>query len=198
MKEDGSLVICLPGKGESSLLGSNFFAFAGPLNDKDGLEPILLGLQQANRKAAHIPYAFRLEQEEGFSEDGEPSGSSGRAMLELLRSKGLFGYLAVVRYFGGRKLGVGNLRRMVIEASSAAIADATIKQVVHRERYTVSLDYAAYSSLLSLSGKLGFEAVTLSQGENAICQVIVDPVQREELLGRGYALEGGETVETLI
>ena len=62
MKEDGSLVICLPGKGESSLLGSTFFAFAGPLNDKDGLERILLGLQQANRKAAHIPYAFRLEQ----------------------------------------------------------------------------------------------------------------------------------------
>ena len=119
-------------------------------------------------------------------------------MLELLRSKGLFGYLAVVRYFGGRKLGVGNLRRMVIEASSAAIADATIKQVAHRERYTVSLDYAAYSSLLSLSGKLGFEAVTISQGENAICQVLVDPAQREELLGRGYALEGGETVETLI
>ena len=87
---------------------------------------------------------------------------------------------------------------MVIEASSAAIVDATIKQVAHRESYMLRLDYAAYSSLLSLSEKLGFEAITLSQGELALCQVKVDPAQREELLSRGYALEGGETIETLI
>lgn len=194
----GSLFIGSLGQGKSEMLGSTFFAFAGPINDKAGLLEEVEKLHSLHRKAAHIPYAFRLEQEEGFSEDGEPSGSSGRPMLDLLRAKGLFGYLAVVRYYGGRKLGVGNLRRMVIEASSAAIADATIKQVAHRERFTVRLDYAAYSSLLSLSGKLGFEAVTLSQGENAICQVIVDPAQREELLSRGYALENGETIETLI
>ena len=194
----GSLLICSLGQGKSEMLGSTFLGFAGHISDKAGLLEEVEKLRSLHRKAAHIPYAYRLEKEEGFSEDGEPSSSSGRPMLELLRSKGLFGYLAVVRYYGGRKLGVGNLRRMVIEASSAAIADATIKEVAHRESYMLRLDYAAYSSLLSLSEKLGFEAVTLSQGENAICQVLVDPAQREELLSRGYALEGGETIETLI
>ena len=85
--------------------------------------------------ARHNCYAYRvLEKEtvyEKSSDDGEPAGTAGAPMLEVLRQKELYNVVAVVtRYFGGIKLGAGGLTRTYAKAVSAAIKAAGLSRMV--------------------------------------------------------------------
>ncbi len=89
---------------------------------------ILQQLRDNHKKAVHFVWAFRLLNEyeqivEGSSDDGEPKGSSGVPMLEVMRGEKIINTLCVcVRYFGGTKLGVGGLVRAYTQSSLNAIS----------------------------------------------------------------------------
>lgn len=94
---------------------SKFIAFSFKINNKEQIKEIIKKLKQQNPKSNHIPYAFRLgiiNQEIGFSDDGEPTGSAGKPIYFEIKGKELQNILiCVVRYFGGIKLGVGGLTK---------------------------------------------------------------------------------------
>lgn len=78
-----------------------------------------------------------------MSDDGEPSGTAGRPILEVLRHHELDGVLAaVVRYYGGIKLGTGGLVRAYTDAIALALKDAECIEHVARADLTVEVDYA--------------------------------------------------------
>ena len=104
---------------------SVFFGTVVSISDKAEARKLVKKMRKNDRKARHIAFAFRIGSNpviEGMSDDGEPRGTAGLPILMLLRNKNLNNILiTVTRYWGGVKLGPGNLRRAYIKAAMEAL-----------------------------------------------------------------------------
>lgn len=101
---------------------SKFIAYYYQLDDIQDVKLILENLRKEHKKARHIVYAYRFGNTAGKSDDKEPSGTAGLPLYNLLEKNNLDNsLLAVVRYFGGTKLGAGPLARAYNKAGSLAI-----------------------------------------------------------------------------
>lgn len=103
--------------------------FLGFVFSSDFFEKRMKDLRDKHSKAVHFVYAYRLIESgqivERFSDDGEPKGSSGMPVLNVLRGYELINCAAiVVRYFGGTLLGVGGLVRAYTQSVVSCIKDA--------------------------------------------------------------------------
>jgi len=105
---------------------SVFVASLHTVNSTSEARAMVKELKKRDRKARHIAFAFRTgdgPSDEGMSDDGEPRGTAGMPLLMLLRHHGITGrLLTVTRYYGGVKLGPGNLKRAYTEAAKEVIA----------------------------------------------------------------------------
>jgi uncharacterized YigZ family protein len=110
---------------ELEIRKSRFIAHAIPVADRDAAMDELRRLRTAHPAATHVCWALLAGGQSGMSDDGEPSGTAGRPILEVLRHHDLDGVLAaVVRYYGGVKLGAGGLVRAYTEAIASALLNA--------------------------------------------------------------------------
>jgi len=99
------------------VMKSKFIAYFLPLDNEEDFKPILAALRKEHKKARHIVYAYRVGMKSKSCDDGEPKGTAGHPLLELLYKKDLTDVaLLVVRYFGGTKLGAGRLLRTYLQA----------------------------------------------------------------------------------
>lgn len=137
---------------------SKFFSFAYPVFDVESVNNILHKIGSEHRDATHICYAYILDspKAEKCSDDGEPSGTAGKPMLELIKKKKLSNVLlVVVRYFGGIKLGAGGLVRAYTTASNLALDDAKVKEFFEVKKYKLTCalsDGARVISSIQLAG----------------------------------------------
>lgn len=110
---------------ELDIRKSRFIAYAIPVADRDAAMEELRRLREEHPTATHVCWALLAGGQSGMSDDGEPSGTAGRPILEVLRHHDLDGVLAaVVRYYGGVKLGAGGLVRAYTDAIATALQDA--------------------------------------------------------------------------
>ncbi|SNS87845.1 uncharacterized protein, YigZ family [Noviherbaspirillum humi] len=117
--------LAAPVASEIDIRKSRFLAFVLPVAGRDEAMRVLQRLREEHRAAAHVCWALMAGGQSGMSDDGEPSGTAGRPMLEVLRHHELDGVLAaVVRYYGGIKLGAGGLARAYTDAVAAALTKA--------------------------------------------------------------------------
>ncbi len=106
---------------------SQFIGYAFPLVSLEQAQDHIAQLRKRHSDATHVCYAYRFGNTSRSSDDGEPSGTAGRPLLELLNKKGLDRTLiAVVRYFGGHKLGAGRLLRTYVEAGNNVLETCRI------------------------------------------------------------------------
>lgn len=104
---------------------SRFIGCVQPVPDRAGAQAIVAKLRAEHPAAAHVCWAFLSGGQSAANDDGEPGGTAGRPMLEVLRRQDLEGVLAtVVRYFGGVKLGAGGLVRAYTDAVAQALLGA--------------------------------------------------------------------------
>ena len=104
---------------------SRFIACIQPVADRASAQAVVQQLWAQHPDATHICWALLAGGQSAAVDDGEPSGTAGRPMLEVLRHHDLEGVLAtVVRYFGGVKLGVGGLVRAYTDAVAQALQRA--------------------------------------------------------------------------
>ena len=109
------------------VMKSKFVAYLIPLNKEEDFKPLLANLRKEHKKARHIVYAYRVGMKSKSCDDGEPKGTAGHPLLELLYKKDLTDVaLIVVRYFGGTKLGAGRLLRTYLQAGIAATDSASL------------------------------------------------------------------------
>lgn len=104
---------------------SRFIACIQPVADRASAQAVVQQLWAQHPDATHICWALLAGGQSAAVDDGEPSGTAGRPMLEVLRHHDLEGVLAtVVRYFGGVKLGAGGLVRAYTDAVAQALQRA--------------------------------------------------------------------------
>ncbi|GKT21249.1 YigZ family protein [Acidovorax sp. SUPP3334] len=104
---------------------SRFIGCVQTMADRASAQAMVDAMWQAHPGAAHICWALLAGGQSAAVDDGEPSGTAGRPMLEVLRHQDLEGVLAtVVRYFGGVKLGAGGLVRAYTDAIAQALLQA--------------------------------------------------------------------------
>ena len=114
------------GRGEIREKGSRFFGFAARASSPEAAEAFLEKLRRAHHDATHVAFAFKVGSPEAeslkSSDDGEPSGTAGRPIASAIASANLSDVVvAVVRDYGGTKLGTGGLARAYREAAVLAL-----------------------------------------------------------------------------
>jgi uncharacterized YigZ family protein len=127
---------------ELEIRKSRFIAHAIPVADRDAAMAELRRLREENPTATHVCWALLAGGQSGMSDDGEPSGTAGRPILEVLRHHDLDGVLAaVVRYYGGVKLGAGGLVRAYTDAIARVLQDAPRVERIAKALLTVEISY---------------------------------------------------------
>jgi len=122
---------------------SRFIGCVQPVADRAAAQAIVDALRQAHPGAAHVCWALMAGGQSAANDDGEPGGTAGRPMLEVLRHHALEGVLATaVRYFGGVKLGAGGLVRAYTDSIAQALAGATLVPLVKQCDLRCAVPYA--------------------------------------------------------
>lgn len=122
---------------------SRFIALAVPVADRDAAMAVIQRLRAEHPAATHVCWALLAGGQSGMSDDGEPSGTAGRPILEVLRHHDLDGVLAaVVRYYGGVKLGAGGLVRAYTDAIASALKQAERIERIAYASLIIEIDYA--------------------------------------------------------
>lgn len=134
--------------------GSKFIAYAFPFSHENDLKNIITNVKTSHPKARHHCYAYRLTPDRNIyrvNDDGEPSGTAGRPILNVLLSKELTNILVVVvRYFGGTLLGVPGLINAYKAATEDAILNAQIIEKTVNDVYNIKFDYLLMNDVMKI------------------------------------------------
>ena len=138
---------------DSRFIGESFYAD----NSKQSLSSLQL-VKRREHAASHNCYAYRVGMPENiefkYSDDGEPGGSAGRPIYDVITGNNLSNVLVVVtRYFGGTKLGTGGLARAYSEAARNVLEESGSREVFLTRRMSLTLDFPLYDSLLVILRK---------------------------------------------
>ena len=137
-----TFTLASPVGAELEIRKSRFIAHAIPVADRDAAMAELRLLRAAHPTATHVCWALLAGGQSGMSDDGEPSGTAGRPILEVLRHHDLDGVLAtVVRYYGGVKLGAGGLVRAYTDAIASALQNAPRVERIAQAHLIVEVGY---------------------------------------------------------
>jgi len=153
---------------------SRFLAYAVRAEDEEDVRTWLQGIKKEHYEARHIPYAMVLgtrADRQRSSDDGEPGGTAGSPILEAVKARGITNAaVAVVRYFGGIKLGAGGLIRAYAHAAGLALDAAQKVRMTPLQTLCVVIDYDLLAAaeryvrdMTLLTGETSYaEAVTLT------------------------------------
>ncbi len=164
--DDRYRTIAGPAQAEFKDRGSRFIAFAFPVHTEEDARNILKELRKEHHAAAHHCWALVLGPSKEFkksNDDREPANSAGKPILRAILSLNLtYVLVVVVRYFGGKLLGVPGLIHAYGTASEVALNSATIAEKIMTEKYMLACSYEerneAFRILKQFGVKTGFAA----------------------------------------
>lgn len=152
--DDTYLTITQPCEGTFKDRGSKFIAFTYPIKSETQVKAIVAKLKAEHTKANHHCFALRLTPDRSVfrvNDDGEPSGTAGRPILNTLLSKNLTNILVVVvRYFGGTLLGVPGLINAYRSATEEALKAANIIEKTVNDVYGIRFEYAGMNDVMRI------------------------------------------------
>jgi uncharacterized YigZ family protein len=152
--DDTYKTIAAPAEGTFRDRGSKFIAYAYPLHSEDQVKLFVNALRAEHPKARHFCWALRSSPDRSNSrlqDDGEPSGSAGRPILNTILSADLTNILiVVVRYFGGTLLGVPGLINAYKSASIEALSAAKIIERTLNDIYEVTFPYLGMNDVMRI------------------------------------------------
>lgn len=129
---------------------SEFIGYLCPVQTEEQAVAFIEEIRAMHRKATHNCYAYILRENNAarHSDDGEPGGTAGVPIYEVLRKEGLTDVCCVVtRYFGGVLLGAGGLVRSYTKGAKDAVDAAQIKCMAEAVKLAVTVDYGLYGRL---------------------------------------------------
>lgn len=155
--------------------GSRFIARAYPVESEMQVKEIVSGLKKEYHDARHHCYAYRLGYKGDIyrvNDDGEPSSSAGRPILGQIDSLGLSDVLvAVVRYFGGIKLGIPGLIRAYRISAADALGKAQVITKVASRCFRLEFSYEVMNDIMRAVKGMGIESCRPECGN--VCSLVV-------------------------
>lgn len=159
VRNDTYKSIAAPAEGLYKEKRSKFLAFAYPVTSEEEAKSIMNRLRKEYYDARHHCYAYRIGLGGDIwrqNDDGESSSTAGRPIFGQIQSAGLSDILiAVVRYFGGIKLGVPGLINAYRSAAADAIANSRIIDKTATESLAISFDYAGMDKVMRALKDMG-------------------------------------------
>lgn len=164
--------------------GSRFIGRIVPVKSRDEAERAILRIKDEFKDAAHNCWAYRIfsggSEEIRFSDEGEPSGTAGKPILESLKERNIGDSLLVVtRYFGGIKLGMGGLSRAYRDCARQTIAGCRLQESVETAALEMCFPYSYDSPLRILLQRMEGRIDT-SHYQTDVRWVISIPESRRE------------------
>lgn len=157
--------LAAPVRSELLIRKSRFIGCVEPVPDRAAAQLRVNALRAEHPGAVHVCWALLAGGESAAVDDGEPGGTAGRPMLEVLRHQDLDGVLAtVVRYFGGIKLGAGGLVRAYTDTVAQALLGAEKRPLLRRVELACSAPYALEGALRRELEAGGAELLSVRHG----------------------------------
>ncbi|AFJ01202.1 hypothetical protein Q7C_17 [Methylophaga frappieri] len=151
--ENEAVILARPAVADFEIKKSRFIGIALSCDSEQHAMQQLRRLAGEHSHANHLAFAWRIRQtqsglNERFYDAGEPSGTAGRPILAPMQGINLINaVVAVVRYFGGVKLGTGGLTRAYGQAAKDALAAADIQRWVPMQQLQLTIEYSQLQRL---------------------------------------------------
>lgn len=176
-------ILYKPGCGEIEEKKSRFIGYTMPVSSEDEALAFLEIIRKKHWDARHNCFAYVIgenQQIQRCSDDGEPSGTAGRPMLDVLIGEEIHDAIIVVtRYFGGTLLGTGGLVRAYQQATKAGLENSVIVEEKEGIRYCLETDYNGIGKIQYINRTLEVLEEKTDYTQVVKCQVIL-PKEVEE------------------
>ena len=165
---------------------SRFITYSAHVESEEEARAFLAEIRANHSMAKHVCYAFvadKLGNLQRFSDDGEPQGTAGVPILEVLKNKKLFETaVAVVRYFGGIKLGAGGLVRAYSSSAAENLDGADIRVSEMCQEWVLTVDYSGIDSVQKYLSTHTCSLLSSDYGEKVSFTVAVKKAYAEEFV----------------
>lgn len=171
------------GQSEQIINKSRFIGHIKPVSTKEEAEDFINAIRKEHRDATHNVPALVLGEKmemQWASDDGEPQGTSGAPIVQMLVSKKISNVVVVVtRYFGGVKLGTGGLVRAYTGTAKLALETAGIAAVKEMVNMLISFDYTYLGKIENMSYTGDFSIRNIDYLDKINATIIVEPEKYE-------------------
>lgn len=177
---------------------SQFIARVYPVSDE---EEVIRYIEAAKKKywdARHNCHAFVIGDNNEItrcSDDGEPSGTAGKPILEVILRSGLHNCLIIVtRYFGGTLLGTGGLVRAYTQSAKEAVCNSILAKRIPGEKYIVTTDYNGLGKIQNVVSGIGAEISGTEYTDKVVISILVEKEKSTELVNKLTEITNGRAV----
>jgi uncharacterized YigZ family protein len=166
---------------------SRFIAHAGRVGTREEAMAFLQSVRDRYPDARHHCWAYLVGDPEtatsaAMNDDGEPSGTAGKPILNVIQHKGIGDVMVVVaRYFGGVKLGAGGLVRAYAGATEAVLSELPVAARVPLETVRMDMDFAHEQAVRHWAGERDAEVLAIDYGEGVTMRLRLPAEQCDEL-----------------
>ena len=153
---------------------SEFICTLIPLNDEEKINETIDYYKEKYEDATHNCVAYLVGTKERANDDGEPSGTAGLPMLNVLKKQELSNIIAIVtRYFGGVLLGTGGLIRAYQASAKAGLDSSDVSAVCTGIKANITADYNSYGKLQYICNEQGVDVLNTGFGADVDMELVV-------------------------
>lgn len=166
---------------------SKFISIVKNVKNPAEVDSFLKNLKKEHQKARHICYAYKIGNTIKFSDDGEPSGTAGKPILNLIEVSNLNNIVIfVIRYFGGTLLGSGRLLRTYAASAKKVIDESKLVEVEECNKVTLECSYDIYDEVSYYLKNMHFTIIKINFNDNIIIEFFEPLDFKENLEERFY------------
>lgn len=167
---------------------SRFIGYCAHIESEEEARSFIADVRKKHSLCSHVCYAFisdKVGNLQRFSDDGEPQGTAGIPILEVLKNKKLFEtVVAVVRYFGGVKLGAGGLVRAYSSTTAETLDKAEIRVLQTCVEYDVKVGYTGVDSAMKYISSNACTLLSSSYGEDVVFRLAIKKTDEDDFIKR--------------
>lgn len=174
------------GLGEIEEKKSRFIAHVYYVESEEESLHIINEVKKKYWDARHNCYAYVIGERgelQRFSDDGEPQGTAGKPILDIITKSDIYNCLIVVtRYFGGTLLGTGGLIRAYQAASKEGLAHSTVLEVAQGIRAEMDVDYNGIGKIQYICAEMGIDILQTEYTENVHIEIVTEAEKYEQFV----------------
>ena len=190
--------VCREDEASLTIEKSRFISYVRPVKTVEEAEAFISEIRSRHRDATHNVPVYVLGEHfeiQKYSDDGEPSGTAGVPVLQMLVKEGITDTAVVItRYFGGIKLGTGGLVRAYTGTAKEALKAAGIAEVKDMHVMNVRIEYTHHGRAESLSAKKSFEIRNTVFTDKVTLEVVCEPEAADDVKKQFDEITAGTAV----